>query len=709
MTNAFRTNSEFTAKARGAQRNSSADGADNADGRKTNSIGSLLIRDIGEIRGSISPSPSVCICVHPWPKSSLLRGSVPAPASQSSVLSPQSSRRSRGFTLVEVMLSLFIALLLLYGMNRLFGDTARAIQAGNAGADATRNGRAVAPIIFDDLRSCAADSPAFIISSNLVPQYLSATDAKASGSTPLIADTTYTDNSGCLLGDHLHRADSVSFFARGLFQRKTANSGFTVSTTTSNEAFIHYGHVRVAADGINFIGPDDYAGKAEPYAAEWVLGRNVVLLADANNVLPNALDLGSPGPPVIPPKREVFYPNTPTGSLPNSTSLPYSGSFVASAGNLSPLGYGSPDATYAGGGVAVAPNQVVQSSRYDLAGTTIEQFRSIITNAANASAGNHPYYFWWAPLVYQQPHDTVSGGVPQIGNLSPSPAAPLATSISHPTVGGGSNNQWFPRYRFQASNVLSPSPMTSQDQANLASYFLEHVSQFIVEYAGDFVTQDSSTGNVTDTVPDGQIDWVCATKGVWTTSASYVPGDIVIDPNAGASANAKYWQAIAPATGASPNGPNWQTVTPPRQIRWYGMPRDVTGSGHVYTANFALPRNPPGHAQANLLNNVVPLSDIWLMSSQNSTRSLPYEVETGATLKPAAPSVDSMTIKDYAYVPPDTTGNPASGTTGMSAYSRYTAVWRNDVPAMVRILIKVDDPNSVLADGPWFEYVFRLK
>jgi hypothetical protein len=45
----------------------------------------------------------------------------------------------------------------------------------------------------------------------------------------------------------------------------------------------------------------------------------------------------------------------------------------------------------------------------------------------------------------------------------------------------------------------------------------------------------------------------------------------------------------------------------------------------------------------------------------------------------------------------------------MSPSARYTAVWRNDVPAMVRILIKLDDPNNALQDGPWAEYVFKLK
>ena len=40
---------------------------------------------------------------------------------------------------------------------------------------------------------------------------------------------------------------------------------------------------------------------------------------------------------------------------------------------------------------------------------------------------------------------------------------------------------------------------------------------------------------------------------------------------------------------------------------------------------------------------------------------------------------------------------------------RYVAAWHDDMPAMIRILIKVDDPNNKVKDGPWYEYVFRLK
>jgi hypothetical protein len=232
---------------------------------------------------------------------------------------------------------------------------------------------------------------------------------------------------------------------------------------------------------------------------------------------------------------------------------------------------------------------------------------------------------------------------------------------------------------------------------------LEHASQFIVEYAGDFTTQDAN-GNVTDTVPDGQIDWVYATKGDWDQYHSYSIGDFVIDTSG------NYWKAVEqPIVGTQPSSPIWLEFAPgaaaqanvPKQIRWYGMPRDSSGSGHVYSSNkFSLPLSFPTHT-VHEMNNVVPLLDVWLTSTNNSGRPLPYEVETGPTLSYQQTLAGWQAITDYAST---STTNP-----GISIAARYTAVWRNDVPSLVRILIKIDDPANALQDGPWSEYIFKLK
>jgi Prokaryotic N-terminal methylation motif len=676
--------------------------------------------------------------------------------------------RHRAFTLVEVMLSLLITLILLYGMNLVFRDTSRAVAAGQAVNQATRNGRAIQSILFNDLNNCAADSPVFIISSAVVPQYLNSADATqsnaAAGATP--------PASGCLLGDHNHRSDMLMFFARGIYKRKTANhfvnsSGTTYdflnSTTTSDEAYIHYGHLAVASDGITPIAPDSYAGASEPYAADWVLGRNVILLD--GSAATNAGDLANNLEWYYPP-RFVGEPWLQGGPTAPPTASPVPAVTVAPFGyNSQSTGYGSTYTQYrlypANASITSNPPSSIQTSRYDLADVTMDQFRSVITTAAAQApqfrGDNIDWYYWWAPLIYQQPHTrpyALGALVPPIpqtmvsmyrgtmtvtGNRPPSPYGGsniTGVSSAGTALPGGplvasaaSGNQWFPRFRFQASNILSPSPMTAQDQANLTPYMLEHVSQFIVEYAGDFTTQDVN-GNVTDTVPDGQIDWVYATKGYFNTASTYSPGDWVI-------CQGIYYQAqqSVPSTTTIPNpnpppppAPAWYpagnvsppvAASPPRQIRWYGMPRDSTGSGSVWTVNHINPPTGIAPPTSNEMNNVVPLSDVWQTSANNAGRALPYEMETGPILNAAigqqGPLIDpsasaKFRVTDYA----DSTS--VSGGTGvppiangMSPLARYTTVWRNDVPAMVRILIKVDDPNNNIQSGPWFEYVFKLK
>ena len=46
----------------------------------------------------------------------------------------------------------------------------------------------------------------------------------------------------------------------------------------------------------------------------------------------------------------------------------------------------------------------------------------------------------------------------------------------------------------------------------MAPYFLQHCSQFIVEYAGDYMQQDVN-GNMTGLGPDGQIDYYLDANG----------------------------------------------------------------------------------------------------------------------------------------------------------------------------------------------------
>jgi hypothetical protein len=212
----------------------------------------------------------------------------------------------------------------------------------------------------------------------------------------------------------------------------------------------------------------------------------------------------------------------------------------------------------------------------------------------------------------------------------------------------------------------------------MAPYFLQHCSQFVVEYAGDYMQQDNlatdaTFGNMTGLGPDGQIDYY-------------------VDANKN------------------------------KHIRWYGMPRSSTGIPHldglgttpadsVLIRGYQLAKDkqnplPAAGLSVNSFTDVIPLRDFYSMwfnsvNNDNAIYSPTWEVDVNFD-----PTLD---YGSYA------TAIPAPYTTGNVAFNdpknppRYVAAWHDDMPAMIRILIKVDDPNNKVKDGPWYEYVFRLK
>jgi len=202
-----------------------------------------------------------------------------------------------------------------------------------------------------------------------------------------------------------------------------------------------------------------------------------------------------------------------------------------------------------------------------------------------------------------------------------------------------------------------------------------------------------------------------------------------------------------PVTGAAPTaGAPWAKATatnyPSKKIRWYGYPRNISGATTVKVvggANYVIDFTPgpryeggsPNAMNFNELCDVVPLRDAWILFYLNNPSLTetynPYEVEEplgaglpGGTTATAMINYGDPTqfapLTSYAYLKtlPVTESAysylqavPYPSSTGK--YGKYVALWRDDVPAMVRILVKVDDPNSGQSNGPWFEYVFKLK
>jgi len=152
-------------------------------------------------------------------------------------------------------------------------------------------------------------------------------------------------------------------------------------------------------------------------------------------------------------------------------------------------------------------NAPLYASRYDLAYTTIDLYRQL--EGSNA--------FWWEGMSGVQP----AGSVLQFDQrywANPFPQKPRA-----PAVTDTQKAAWM------SAAVAQTTPI-----------FIRGCTQFIVEFAGDFVTQDVN-GLVTANQPDGQIDYD-------------------IDPVL--------------------TSPTFQQ----KRIRWYGFPRDPHDEGTIGVA-----------------------------------------------------------------------------------------------------------------------------
>jgi hypothetical protein len=560
-----------------------------------------------------------------------------------------------------------------------------------------------------------------------------------------------------------HRADIVKFFAHSLFQRRSANDGSYSSQTTSQDAFITLGHALLPTnDSSVYVGPvtdsltnpdhlvqpNGYgntgtwystyvstAGAAQrlgAYASDWVLARSAVLLKPLNTNLNTNLSGTAEYTEVCYPQ----FPNTINGVLPNVNSTGHN--VIPYLANLTPLGNFSPDSNYVYTNNAM-PITVSQMSRYDLAMITTDQFRRAIADEiaqwrSNDTANvNLNGYFtgghlWWNPLVYdlaasEQPIAAVGNAgaatyaaqaayavntTPPYSAMSyfvnptyvaapPNPAFPYPAQPPTYLFGTWNNaaapgtfgamkdangNPSTPNLARVVCNPQMQAPLTSASIAQMSPYFLQHCSQFIVEYAGDYLQQNAN-GTIAGVGQDGQIDFTVDANGNKKIKWYGMPR----------SSNGGTPNVYVPGAG---NGPGGSYI-----IRGY--------SGNATVGN----DNPIDGPTMRQFVDVIPLRDYYTMwfnhlNGDNLVYQPPWEVDIN--FDPAG--VESATAPggDYAAPTPYAGTNPLKVMFGDSANpSRYVAAWYNDMPAMIRILIKVDDPNNKLKDGPWYEYVFKLK
>ena len=195
------------------------------------------------------------------------------------------------------------------------------------------------------------------------------------------------------------------------------------------------------------------------------------------------------------------------------TALQYSGSALTVP--MAPLSYGTPNNNPTDNPPTPGDNDAAtttfQSSRYDLAGITPENFdRTNLqrdSELATTPVTSAPE-LWWNPLVYSLADVSRANADPVLfekhsrtfhryGNpplrIIPTQGVPGYTGIPGTRQPSTTDpGLWYTRPQ---CNPTVQAPVTAATLAEMAPYFLQHCSQFIVEYAGDYLQQDNDPTN----------------------------------------------------------------------------------------------------------------------------------------------------------------------------------------------------------------------
>lgn len=468
------------------------------------------------------------------------------------------SANKSGFTIIEVLISIAIALLLILGINQVFSIAQQTSGAGTAAlvqVEESRGGQTIMQGDFDSIVN-GPDSPGIVIVSEPIYAYRNRQELLANRNTggnavQYINDPVNQNNNTGIqqslttTNARVHRIDRIMFFVRGTQRRQTAAAPGFVSPTGWLESYVWYGHLALPRNypfdprhqpyggpipnypnpfsNGDFSNPGDPGVNNQPttynpnnyFASDWILGRMPVLLVP----FPTFDASG------------VFEPTVAPGS-PQGTALT-----ILTANNISPAR--AYQQNQLGPTAALAPPTPLYSSRYDMAYTSIDGMRQALSNFPAINGGPPA---WWQHL----------------------------SGVQVQSPGAFPSDIRFEANPFPIRPPLQPPPTTAQlaqwasaASALQAPMFLRGCSQFIVEFAGDFMTQDDNPASATFGAPlqatsDGQIDYVVARL------------------------------------------PSGERV---KKVRWYGFPRETTGDGHVlHDHNFAT--HPGG-------DDVVPFRDMF--------------------------------------------------------------------------------------------------
>jgi type II secretory pathway pseudopilin PulG len=506
-----------------------------------------------------------------------------------------------------------------------------------------------------------------------------------------------------------HRKDTLAFFTRSIFKRQTgqrddrpgstqtlpgvtAPANFNTGTIidldgngTRPYAFVWYGHLRLPdntpspagidprdaleANTGDFHGPGAGNPLTNPnnyFPTQWTLGRMQVILDDEMPFEPDGAD---PSASLV--DRASVHDRNLTNSQSNGFA-PFvhlgfhSNASPVRAGNaLEPFGYGTRAVFRQRAGSAgtftfddcdsddldLAPPYAdnippeIQHSFSDYAARRIQgrvgpqMYRSLLdqnsTDFVTADNG------WWRRLIYNY-----------------DPTAGL-------TTGGSFVNNNPLAYRFNA-NPFVTRPVTWQSNAQNQPILFKGCSQFIVEFAGDYVTQNNNPADtirddtVTAAVPDGVIDF--------------------------------YIREIR-----NPDNQPSGTVTEVREIAWYGMPRDVDGDG-TYDVQSVHDSLVGGSDTSDTV-----LNRRAFPSTQNRQNAAERDNQRFERSFPRAPS-------SVLTEPTENASSP-----NLLADGEYVAVWgpkdldAGMAPKLIRVTIQMLDANGRVPAGLTREFIYRVR
>lgn len=415
--------------------------------------------------------------------------------------------RSPAFTLIELMISITIVISMMIGVNYVFSSVGQSTGLTQAVSRITRDAQGAQAVMARDFGTAdMANAPFIMLRSLPVPAFRNRDDYNAAidNANPMV----YVDpNDESVLrayslvdvNNRVHRADMLTFFARDRFARQTGGGTLNNSTPitpylsdmVAQEAMITYGHLWLPDNDGTFTphtgpvpsypnNPPTYPGHGNVttnpnnfLANQWILGRSAILLQAPEQ----------PSNDVVTRK----YLRNQFGSL--STGSLQVEQWHIRGNTVNPLAH--PVRYDAIAEPAGTPSIMLQNSRYDLAGTNMalltEKFQHPLFTPP---AMGHP---WWRFVMGFHRYQARSFGLASAGS------------------------------RLSPADVAFQTPI-----------FLANCSQFVVEFAGDFISQDQN-GSITGNTKDGTLDFHVIGTGV----------------------DAK------------------------RSVRWYGFPRDADGDGDI--------------------------------------------------------------------------------------------------------------------------------